>query len=298
MKIAKVFAWIVAGVLVVAAIAVAGLYVASERRLHRRYEVAGETIAVPGDSEAAARGAHVATIRGCTGCHGADLSGTVFIDDPMFGHFYTSNLTRGAGGVGATLTPADWERAVRHGIAPDGRGLLIMPSEDLSVIGDEDLGDLIAYLVALPPVDNVLPASRPGPVGRALLVFGLAPVLPAELIDQAAPHRAAPAPALTPEYGAYLAAGCRGCHRADYAGGPVPGEPGVVAANLTMDETTGLGRWNETEFAQTLRTGARPDGTHLLPAMPLILTSSMTDVELGAIWRYLQTLPARPARTE
>ena len=40
-----------------------------------------------------------------------------------------------------------------------------------------------------------------------------------------------------------------------------------------------------------IRTQKRPDGTALNPVMPAAF-SAMTDVELKALWSYLQTLPA------
>lgn len=297
MKILKAFAIVFATALVLALSAGVALFVASERRFDRHYELAAEQVALPTDADAVARGAHVAIVRGCTACHGGDLSGRIFIDDPMLGRFVTPNLTAGAGGVGAQLSPADWEHALRHGVAPDGRGLRIMPSLELHGLGDGDLGDLIAYLRSVPPVDQVLPASQPGPLGRALLVFDRAPIIAAEHIDHEAAHPPAPPPGVTSEYGGYLATSCTGCHQSDFTGGPIPGEKGAVAANLTMDEATGLGRRSEAEFVQTLRTGVRPDGRALNPVMPWQLTAQMSDAELGALWLYFRSLPIKPART-
>jgi hypothetical protein len=76
------------------------------------------------------------------------------------------NLTTGAGGVGDTNTDEDWVRAIRHGVGHDGRGLALMPSAVFYYLSDEDLGALIAYLKSLPPVDNEMPGTDLGPVGR------------------------------------------------------------------------------------------------------------------------------------
>jgi hypothetical protein len=114
--------------------------------MDRRYEVAAEDIAVPADAGATARGQHVATLRGCTACHGGDLAGTKFVDDPMLGTVYSANLT--PGGVGKQNTPADWERAVRHGVGRDGRSLIIMPAIELHDLGNEDLGDACGICTA------------------------------------------------------------------------------------------------------------------------------------------------------
>src|SRR5262245_18128667 len=231
---------------VLAAVAIAALYFASERRLDRRYEVAAEDIALPSDASAIERGAHVAVLRGCTACHGGDLGSRAFVDDAMLGRVYAPNLT--PTGHGGHMTPADWERAVRYGVGHDGRSLIIMPALELHELGDADLGDLIVYMQSLKSVEQSWPAPRVGPVGRMLLVFDKADIVPAEHIDHGAPHAPAPAMAATPEYGGYLASSCTGCHKSDFAGGPIPGEKGAVAANLTMDEATGLGRWSEADF--------------------------------------------------
>ena len=294
MRILKLLGIVLGVVAVLALVAIAALYFVSERRIDHRYAVAAEDIALPADAGAIERGAHVAIVRGCTSCHGGDLAGGSFVDDAMLGHVYAANLT--PGGVGGQMTPAEWERAVRHGVAHDGRSLIIMPALELHDLGNDDLGDLIVYLRSLPAVGQSWPAPQIGPLGRALLVFNAADVVPAEHVDHSAPHPPAPAVAPTPEYGAYLASSCTGCHKPDFAGGAIPGEK-AIAANLTMDEATGLGRWNEADFVKVLRTGVRPDGRTLNPVMPWGLTAQMTDVELSAIWNYLKTLPVQPART-
>ena len=51
----------------------------------------------------------------------------------------------------AKYTPADWERTLRHGVKPDGRPVMIMPSEDYNRLTDVDLGALVAYMRQLPP---------------------------------------------------------------------------------------------------------------------------------------------------
>lgn len=298
MRMMKVLGVVGGVALALTILAVGALYVASGQRMRRHYEVQAEQVAVPSDPDGIKRGAHIAMVRGCTDCHGADLSGKKFIDDAMLGTFYTPNLTAGAGGIGATFSVADWEHALRHGTTPDGRGLLIMPSLEFRVLGDEDLGALIGYVQSLPAIDHEWPVSKVGPLGRMLLVFDLAPMIPAERIDHAAAHAKAPAPGLTPEYGAYLAVSCKGCHQDDFAGGKIPGMHGLIAANLTMDEATGLGRWSEADFLKAMRTGTRPDGAQLNPVMPLLITGNMTDLEVGAIWQFLRTLPVQLARTE
>ncbi len=64
-------------------------------------------------------------------------------------------------------------------------------------------------------------------------------------------------------------------------------------ANLTPDAETGLGRWSERDFLQTIRTGRHLGrGRPVLPPMPIPVYSQMTDADLKAIYAYLRTVPA------
>jgi hypothetical protein len=87
--------------------------------------------------------------------------------------------------------------------------------------------------------------------------------------------------------------GCKGCHGPNLSGGKIAsGDPAwPPAANLTPSGN--LGRWTEHEFAQTLRTGKRPDGSTLNSAMHWKLAGQMTDEEMHAMWLYLRSVPAR-----
>jgi mono/diheme cytochrome c family protein len=296
MRVLKWFGIIVGGILGIVAIAVGVVYALTEGRIGKTWEVAGHEVAVPSDSAALALGEHVATVRGCTGCHMADLGGGDFIKVPVVAVLYAANLTAGTGGVGDKYTSAAlWERAIRQGVGFDGRSLLFMPSHEYYPLSDEDLGALIAYLRSRPAVDRTLGEQSVGPVGRALFLSGKLPLVPAELVDHDAARPTAPAAAVNVEYGRYLAVTCIGCHGNNYSGGPIPGAPPEMAAprNITPDDATGIGSWNLADFTRALREGIRPDGTKLAADMPIPMTSKFTDQELEAIWMYLRTLPPR-----
>ena len=281
------------GLIVVALVVVFAL---TERRIGKRYEVAGHDVVVPEDSLSLARGEHVAYVRGCLGCHGEGLAGGPFIDVPIVARLHTANLTRGAGGVAASyVSPRDWERAIRQGVAPDGRALLFMPAHEFYPMSDDDLGALIAYIRSRPPVDRSFPAQSVGPVGRGLFLGGKLKLVPAEIVDHEAARPAAPAPGVTPEYGRYLATTCTSCHGDGYSGGPIPGAPPEmgVPRNITPDSLTGIGGWTEEQFATALRTGVRPDGVPLGKDMPVELFKHFTDDEVAALWSYLRTVPAK-----
>ena len=68
--------------------------------------------------------------RGCTDCHGDLLAGSVFWDDGAMGTLYASNLTGGRGGIANVYSDAAWVLAIRHGIGPDNRPLLFIPSHE------------------------------------------------------------------------------------------------------------------------------------------------------------------------
>ena len=248
------------------------------------------------DSAVIDRGRRLAGPLGkCVDCHGASMSGNTFIDNPAFGRYAGSNLTRGAGGVGATLTDAEWELAIRHGIDREGHGLVFMPSRNFNRLSDDDLAALILDIRQLAPVDATPPSVRVGPVGRALLLAGKAPLIDAAVLDQDLPHAAAPPTGPTAQYGAYLArvGSCMGCHRSNLEGGPVAGAPRTFkpAANLTP---TGIGTWTEADFMRALRQGLAPGGVPIDTFMPVRLTKQMNDMEIDALWAYLKTVPPQP----
>lgn len=115
-------------------------------------------------------------------------------------------------------------------------------------------------------------------------------------------------PSAQVERGKYLVAlaGCTDCHTpghffgkpdlSRYLGGSevgieIPGLGVFHAANLTPDKETGLGRWSDTEIAAAIRTGVRPDGRTLAPAMPWPAYAQLTDEDVAAIVAFLKSIP-------
>lgn len=294
----KILGMMAGALLLLIVISVAGLYAWTGAALKKKVTPPTHAFTAPTDSASVARGEHlVRAIAKCADCHGPDFGGQAFINDPAFGFVYASNLTRGEGGIGGSYSDGDWERAVRHGSAPDARRLLIMPSNEYQHLSDEDLGQIVAYLRSVPGVDRPRPATKVGPVARALYASGSLPLFSADLIT----HADQPVPSVpvdsTPAYGKYLAdVGCSGCHGAGYGGGKIPGTPPELppAANLTP---TGIGQHTFADFDAILRTGQRPDGTKLHPFMPIGATKLMTEVEMKAVYAYLKTVPPKPFGT-
>jgi mono/diheme cytochrome c family protein len=295
----KVVALVVAGVVLVIAAGSASIFYISDNRLTQKIDVPVELIVVPTDITSVQRGQHLASaVAACVDCHGPNMAGKVFIDDPGLGRIVPPNLTRGRGGLGGTFTNADFVRAIRHGVDPSGRQLLIMPSDDYNHFSDADLGAIIAYIRSMPSIDTTLPSSEIRALGRILFATGQLTLQPAANIDHFAPRTPLPPSGVTSEYGAYLAlnAGCPSCHGPGLSGGKIPQAPPntVPAANITP---AGLGAWSEADFFKVMRTGTRPDGRRLDPFMPWPYFAQMTDDELRAIWRFLQVIPPRPTGT-
>lgn len=63
--------------------------------------------------------------------------------------------------------------------------------------------------------------------------------------------------------------------------------------NLTPDPETGLGKWTEQSFIDTLRNGKKMGrGRSLLPPMPWQMYRNLSDDDLKAIFAYLKSIPA------
>lgn len=281
------------GLVVVAALVVWGL---TARRLSAKFEVPREELEIPTDAASLKRGERLARTRGCLECHSASGAGQMFLDAMPVMELRPSNIT--PGGKTAQWSGADWARAVRHCVRADGTGVPFMPCEDYRFLDDRDLGQIVGYLRSLPASDNDPGPSKLGPVGRALFLKGDLPYLAAERLDHKTPVPQAPPEGPTVEYGKYLAAGCTGCHGEHFSGGKIPGTPPdwPPAANITPDETTGMGKATEDQFVAAVTHGKKRDGGEINPQyMPWKLFAELTPDEVKALWLYLRTVPARPA---
>jgi hypothetical protein len=55
-----------------------------------------------------------------------------------------------------------------------------------------------------------------------------------------------------------------------------------------------MGAYNDSLFARALREGVRPGGTPIDTFMPWREFRLLNDAEIGALYTYLRTVPARP----
>lgn len=295
MKILKWGALVLGILLVIIVILVTLGYLITEQHRNETYLIETEPIQISYDEETLATGRHVATIRGCIDCHGENLGGDVFIEDPVVGLLIASNLTTGRGGIGESYTDEDLVKAIRHGVNKDNKSVIFMPSHEYNQIDSNDLAALIAYIRSVEPVDNELPDTKIGlPFRMMYWLGGDIQLFPARLIDHSVPI---PEPVLdrTPvELGKYVAATCTGCHGAGYSGGAIPGVPPdwPEASNITLNGP--LGSWTEQDFLTAMRTGVTPDGRELRNEyMPWQVFGHMTDEELTGLFAYLQSVEPR-----
>ena len=292
----RILKWI-GVVLLLVLLAVAGLaafaYYSTGQRMAKQYTVSVPPVDLPTDPARIEHGKYlVHTVSMCAECHGEDLGGKMMMDNFAMGHLAAVNLTTGRGGVGS-MSNADMVRVLLHGVRPDGRSVVFMPSQDYH-FSEADAADIIAYLRTLPPVDRALPAPSMGPMARILATVADFPLLPAEHIDHATAAFAGAVDTSTPEAaGSYLVstAGCRGCHGQDFTGG---GGPPPGAANITP---VGLAGWTPEDFMRAIREHKRPNGTTIDEAMPRAY-GALSDEDLRHIFAYLKTIPPKGQKTK
>jgi hypothetical protein len=264
--------------------------------LKRVYTTPEVSLTIPKDAESLEEGKRVFQYRGCEACHGEQLEGLVYLDNPAIGQVITPNLTTGKGGIGAQRTNEDLLRSIRHGIRPDGTPLLFMPSTEFYYLSDKDLGRVIAYIRSIPAVDNEMSPSRLSVTGRIVMnVAQEITFLPAELISHDALRPIPPEPGITPEYGEYLSHSCKVCHGLTLSGGEIPGFPPEwpSAPNLTAGKGGRLPTWGEEGFIEIIRTGQKHGRSINSNYMPWESYRHMTDNELRAVYMYLQSLPPK-----
>ena len=209
-------------------------------------------------------------------------------------------------------------RAIRQGISHDGRRLsVVMPYPTLSILTNDDVHAIVAYLRSLPPVRNELPKWVPLRVAERPPDPPGPPATPSDLATRKG-------------RGAYLAhlARCVHCHSPrpatgsehlrrrdmEFAGGrrfetkryfdeidddPVrpPAEAArldppsfVTSPNITQDPS-GIPYFDEAIFIQTIRTGRVAGRRPLTRAMLWFEFRKLTDDDLGAIFEFLRSVP-------
>src|SRR5687767_8902583 len=188
------------GLAVILLVAVTSAYVISERTIRRTYTAPPANIAVPTDSASISEGKRLAQIRGCTGCHGDQLAGQKFIDEPLLARVASPDLTIAA----REYSDADLVRIIRRGVRPDGRSVVVMPSSMFTPLRDADLGRIIADVRSVPPSDGEQRSVKLGPGARVLFTLGEFKTAAVEVLEAEATPATFPQPGQPNAEGAYL----------------------------------------------------------------------------------------------
>ncbi|MFZ6647783.1 c-type cytochrome [Undibacterium sp. TJN25] len=287
---------VVGAVIVAGAAAVLVGVQLGERKLARKVEVPTVPIVLSADPAKLELGRYLFNSRGCAECHGASGGGHEVIKSGSM-LVVAPNITPGPDSVTRNYQPADWARTIRHGVRPDGRPLMIMPSEDYNRMSDDDVAALVVYTKQLPPLPGN-PAVIQLPLPMKLLYAAGIVHDSSEPINHALPPEQAVPAAVTAEYGAYVAKNCAGCHGAQFSGGKIPGGPPnwPAAANLTPGKGSAMTAYATPQaLAAMFRSGQRPNGTAINKVMPFQSLKELNDTDVFALYAYLKTLLPRDA---
>lgn len=259
------------------------------------YEQPVEAIPIPDDSASVERGRTLSV--GCRTCHDVDLAGKMFFNDPTIGSLASSNLTRAKGSETEGYTDEDFVRALRHGLNKYGNALMVMPSESITFLSDEDLGCLIAFLKTLPPIERKLQKRHFSNMAQVMAGAGMfGNLFPYKVIDhEAAKHVASVPLGNTVAYGAYVVRyeGCRTCHGENLGGGKSPDPVSPPVPNISMSGN--VGNWTLEQFITTFRSGKTPEGKALDGQfMPFAGLGALSDVEIESVYNYIRSLPPAP----
>jgi mono/diheme cytochrome c family protein len=248
-----------------------------------------------------ARGEMLAGAGNCLACHTArggqpGAGGRPFTT--KVGTFYSTNMTPDpATGIGR-WSEAAFARALREGVARDGRLLFpVFPYDHFTKLTDADIKALYAYFMTRPPVQAV---DRPNTVPFPLDVRALQAVRKMIYFKPGA-YRPDPRRDAQWNRGAYLAEGlaaCGACHTArnvfgaEQVGHPFGGAlfDGWMATPL--DVSPSPARWSEAELFSYLRTGESPPHGVAVGPMRLVVKglAKLPDADLEAIAAYMVSL--------
>jgi mono/diheme cytochrome c family protein len=260
------------------------------------------------DPGAAARGEYLVDAGNCAGCHtdsekgGLRLAGGKAIATP-FGTYYSRNITPDPShGIGA-WSDADFLRAIRQGVMPDGAYYFpAFPFPSFTLMTDRDILDIKAYLSTQPP------AARENRSPDVPFPFGVrAAMAPWRLLYfHAGPYAPDPRQGAEWNRGAYLASAvihCGECHTPRGAlgaldnsrrfAGTKSARSGIRAPDITSDHADGIGAWSTGDIATLLESGMTPEGDVVGGAMAEVVrgTAKLTAADRRAIAVYVKSIP-------
>lgn len=218
------------------------------------------------------------------------------------GTIYAKNIT--PAGIGH-WSDGEILRAITCGVTRDNQALFpIMPYAGYNNLTKEDAQAIVSYLRSIEPRKNNVP-ERSLDFPMNLIVKMIPP--------QSYKPKVMPDKNDKPSYGKYLVtiAACADCHSQSKEGEPVKGKEfaggnefvtplGTVrTANITPDETTGIGSWTKADFIKKFKSVATDSAKNISVApgefnsvMPWTMYGGMSEEDLGSIYEYLRTVPA------
>ena len=252
------------------------------------------------------KGRYLATAADCAACHTvrSDMpyAGGYGIPSP-FGTIYSTNITPSrTHGIG-TYTEADFSRALRLGITPDGKHLYpAMPYTAYANLTNNDTHNLYVYFMnAVNPVEQSGPQTQLiFPMNLRFLMVGWN-WLYLNRQDKSVPDVS---PSVVAR-GAYLAtalAHCDVCHtprntlmaeipRRNLGGAALSS---WYAPNITPDYPSGISTWTDEQIRLYLRTGNVPGKAQAAGPMAEAIEKSfqyLSESDVDAIIAYLRQLP-------
>jgi mono/diheme cytochrome c family protein len=235
----------------------------------------------PMSSEASAKVTHgqrISRVLGCQGCHGDQLDGQIWDDDPKgYGVMWATNLTRSI----PTLNDAQLKGLLTTGAHPRRRDLWVMPSELFQHLSAEDLDALVAYLRTLPPRGQPSPDPVLGP--RAIAEAKSGKVKPAAALVQELKTTGPADLGLDHAFGRYIArVTCAECH-----GPKLKGREGDTPDLIVASA------YSRPEFERLITEGVPTGGRKLKPLMQSVAKgrySKLTKDERDALYSYLKAL--------
>jgi len=268
-----------AGVVALLLLVIGGAFAVSEAMIRWPVDRPRVTLVASSDPGAVARGRRVAIINGCHDCHGKNLEGQLFHDEMPIIRAWGPNLSLTL----ARQSDADFDRAVRHGVAADGRRLWVMPSNAFSRLTDQEMADLMAYLRTYKPVAKEQPRLQVGHIGRLGVLLGKFKSEP-DTIDA---DRAVKLEDLGPEHalGRDVARACIECH-----GPALKGHQMLKSPDLTM-----VASYDPEDFEKLMRTGiaAGDRKLGLMSGVSRTRFNAFTSQEITALHGYLKARAQR-----
>lgn len=300
-----------------AAVAAGGLLTAaavSDRATGRRHD----TLSQPMTPALIARGAYVARVADCAGCHSVperpEYSGGLAMALPI-GQVQTSNITSDKTfGVGA-WSFGEFDRAVRYGVDRRDRSLYpAMPYVAYARMSRADSEALYAYFTA-----GVAPAATPTPKNQIVFPLSLRFPLTFWRWAFATPPEAVRSATIADPIlarGAYIVEGpghCGDCHTprglglqvkaGSAADGPVflsgASVDGWSAPTLRAGGQGGLADWSAQDIAQFLLKGHNAHGAAFGAMAPAVEhgTGRLTPSDAEAVGHFLKSLPGPAGRS-